>query len=111
MSIAIAHGIDDHSTGSRVTADSMYPVGSITKTYTAVLALQLVEQNIIDLDIPIRKYVDPILTKLNGTTLAKLFPDEPRILESTTREFLAMRSGLADYNDTATTEWHLVRVL
>lgn len=111
MSIAIAHGIDDHSTGSRVTTASMYPLGSVTKTYTAVLALQLAEANLIDLDKPIREYVDPILTKLNGTTLRKLFPHDPRVLETTTRQFLAMRSGMPDYNATANREWAIVRAL
>ena len=34
--MAAAAGFDDHATGSKVTIESMYPSGSVTKTFTAV---------------------------------------------------------------------------
>ena len=107
LSIAVAKGINNHATGSEVTVEMEYPMGSITKSYTAVAALQLGDKGLIDLDKPMHQYVDPFLKKINATTLADWFPDEPRILESTTRQFLQMRSGLADYNDTELRDWTL----
>ena len=105
VSIAIAKGINNHRTGSFVDTDSLYPMGSVTKTYTAAAAMQLAEKGLLDLDAPIAKYVDPILTRLNGTTLADLFAKDPRIVNATTRQFLQMRSGMLDYEDDKMELW------
>lgn len=40
------------------TADTLYHVASVTKTFTAVLALKLVEQGKLDLDEPVSRYSD-----------------------------------------------------
>jgi CubicO group peptidase (beta-lactamase class C family) len=38
-------------------ADTVYRVGSITKSFTAVAVMQLVESGLLDLDIPIAEYL------------------------------------------------------
>src|SRR5689334_15537122 len=40
-----------------VTADTLFQTGSISKTFTGTLLMQLVEQGKIDLDVPIKKYI------------------------------------------------------
>ena len=40
--------------------DTVYHIASITKTFTAILALQLVEQGKLDLDAPVSRYVPEI---------------------------------------------------
>ena len=40
--------------GAPVSADSVFQIGSITKVWTATLAMQLVEQGALDLDAPVR---------------------------------------------------------
>lgn len=40
------------------TADTLYPIGSITKTFTSTLMLQLAEEGKLDLDAPVQPYVD-----------------------------------------------------
>ncbi|HYC91122.1 MAG TPA: serine hydrolase domain-containing protein [Thermoanaerobaculia bacterium] len=40
------------------TADTLYPIGSITKTFTSTLMLQLAEERKLDLDAPVQPYVD-----------------------------------------------------
>jgi CubicO group peptidase (beta-lactamase class C family) len=40
-----------------VTRDTLFQVGSITKTFTGTMVMQLVEQGKIDLDAPVRKYI------------------------------------------------------
>jgi CubicO group peptidase (beta-lactamase class C family) len=40
------------------TADTLYPIGSITKTFTSTLMLQLVEEDRLDLDADVAKLVD-----------------------------------------------------
>jgi CubicO group peptidase (beta-lactamase class C family) len=40
-----------------VTADTLFQTGSISKTFTATMVMQLVEQGKVDLDAPVRKYI------------------------------------------------------
>ena len=42
------------------TPDTLYHIASVTKTFTAILALQLVEQGKLDLDAPVSRYVPEI---------------------------------------------------
>ncbi len=41
----------------RVTPDTLFQVGSISKTYTATMLMQLVEQGKVELDAPVKKYI------------------------------------------------------
>src|SRR3954453_16749795 len=49
-----ALGLADVPTGRAATSDDMYRIGSITKTFTAVLVMQLVEEGRLELDAPLR---------------------------------------------------------
>jgi CubicO group peptidase (beta-lactamase class C family) len=40
-----------------VDADTLFQVGSITKTFTATALVRLVEQGVLDLDAPVRRYI------------------------------------------------------
>ena len=42
------------------TPDTLYHLASVTKTFTAILVLQLVEQGKLDLDAPVSRYVPEI---------------------------------------------------
>ena len=55
----IAHEIGEleFGTGSRVTRDAVFPIGSITKFFTATVAMILVADGDVDLDAPIRDCV------------------------------------------------------
>ncbi len=57
--LTIAHEIGDleFGTGLRVTRDAVFPIGSITKFFTATVAMILVADGDVDLDAPIRDYV------------------------------------------------------
>jgi CubicO group peptidase (beta-lactamase class C family) len=48
-----AHGAADIITHTPVTEDTVFRVASITKTFTAVAVMQLVEQGLLDLDSPV----------------------------------------------------------
>ncbi len=65
-----------------ISEDMYFMIGSTTKSYTATMVLQLVDDGIIKLDDPIGKY------------LPGLVPREDRI---TIRHLLEMRSGLGAY--------------
>ncbi|MEU6676599.1 serine hydrolase domain-containing protein [Streptomyces sp. NPDC046925] len=50
---AVAHGVLNTATGVSTTPDSLFQIGSITKVWTATLAMQLVDQGSLDLDAPV----------------------------------------------------------
>src|ERR1700742_2318349 len=45
-----ASGVLSHATGVEATADSLFQVGSITKTWTATLVMQLADEGLLELD-------------------------------------------------------------
>ncbi|MDF1847581.1 MAG: serine hydrolase [Parvibaculaceae bacterium] len=52
-----AAGVVNLNTGVETTTDTLFQIGSITKLYTTVLVLQLVEEGLLTLDDPIRKWL------------------------------------------------------
>ncbi|WP_228539769.1 serine hydrolase [Nocardia sp. XZ_19_385] len=52
-----AVGVKDVSTGEPATTDTVYQLGSITKTFTALAFMQFVDEGKIGLDDPIRDYL------------------------------------------------------
>jgi len=106
-SVAVAGGLSDHATGTVVTPSTRYPLGSATKLHTSIACLQAAERGLLDLDAPIAQYVDPFLQRTNGTTLLQLYKNNANISAVTTRQALAMRSGVHDYDDAAVQAWSL----
>ena len=75
-------GLAELETKKPISKDMYFMIGSTTKSYTATMVLQLVDDGLIKLDDPIGKY------------LPGLVPRENRI---TIRHLLEMRSGLGAY--------------
>lgn len=48
--------------------DTLWPIASVTKSFTAVLALQLVEDGLLDLDAPVTDYLPELLVADSDTT-------------------------------------------
>ncbi|MFI9062071.1 serine hydrolase domain-containing protein [Streptomyces sp. NPDC053429] len=78
-----AVGVEDRTTGAAMDPNSRFRIGSVTKTFSSVVLLQLVDEGRIGLDQPVDRY------------LPGLLPDD-RI---TVRHLLTHRSGLADYTN------------
>mmetsp|Transcript_26182 Transcript_26182/g.78678 ORF Transcript_26182/g.78678 Transcript_26182/m.78678 type:complete len:472 (+) Transcript_26182:176-1591(+) len=76
--------------------DDMYVWGSITKMYTGPAVLQLVSRGVMSLDDPISVHVDPLLLKVNGTTLEDKFGTA--IKQVKVHHLLHMDSGVPDYD-------------
>ena len=51
------HGVADVTSRVPVTPDTVFRIGSLTKTFTAVAILQLCEQGRVDLDVPANEYL------------------------------------------------------
>lgn len=78
-----AVGVQDRTTGAPMDINGRFRIGSVTKTFSSVVLLQLVDEGKISLDAPVNQY------------LPGLLPDD-RI---TVRHLLTHRSGLADYTN------------
>ena len=78
-----AYGVLNQRTGVEVTPDSLFQIGSITKVWTATMVMQLVDEGVIDLDVP-------VVTYLPGFKVAD--PEVTRTV--TTRHLLAHTSGI-----------------
>lgn len=48
-----AAGVLSHATGVEATADSVFQIGSITKTWTGTLVMQLADEGLLDIDKPV----------------------------------------------------------
>jgi CubicO group peptidase (beta-lactamase class C family) len=53
----LGHGVADIASNTPVTEDTVFRVGSITKTVTAIAVMQLWEQGLVDLDAPANQYL------------------------------------------------------
>ncbi len=51
------HGVADIGAGTPVDQDTVFRIGSITKTVTAIAVMQLWEQGLVDLDTPAGEYL------------------------------------------------------
>ncbi|MFJ2740840.1 serine hydrolase domain-containing protein [Streptomyces sp. NPDC087440] len=76
-------GVRDRTTGEAMNTRARFRIGSVSKTFSSVVLLQLVDEGRLELDAPVNRY------------LPGLLPDD-RI---TVRHLLTHRSGLADYTD------------
>jgi CubicO group peptidase (beta-lactamase class C family) len=52
-----ASGVLSHATGVEATPDSLFQIGSITKTWTATLVMQLADEGLLDLDATVVTYL------------------------------------------------------
>lgn len=104
VSLKLAAGVQDHQTGKLMTPETVIPVGSATKTWTAAAVLQLVEQGRVKFDDPLHLHVDPILLREHNTTLLKLWGN-PTINKITVRETLGHRSGIEDFDNDQVYNW------
>jgi CubicO group peptidase (beta-lactamase class C family) len=54
---AAASGVLNLDTGVEATTDSLFQIGSITKVWTTTVVMGLIEEGLIELDAPLRKYL------------------------------------------------------
>jgi len=78
------HGLADIASCTPVTEDTVFRIGSITKTFTAIAVLQLCEQGLVDLDAPAGDYLRAY----------RLVPAKPGHRPPTVRHLLTHTAGL-----------------
>ncbi len=80
------HGVADIADGAPITADTVFRVASITKTFTAIAALQLWEQGRVDLDAPASEYLRSY----------RLVPRDNRFRPVTLRHLMTHTAGIRE---------------
>ncbi|HZU73035.1 MAG TPA: serine hydrolase [Acidimicrobiales bacterium] len=76
-------GVANLNTGVEVTPQTLFQIGSNTKLYTTTLVMQLVDQGEVDLDSPVRSYVEDLR-----------LADEKAAGQITVRHLLTHSSGI-----------------
>lgn len=82
----VGHGLADLDAATPVTAETVFRIGSITKTMTAVAIMQLVEAGPLDLDAPAGEYLRAYRFRSR----------EPGFQQPTIRQLLTHTSGVPD---------------
>lgn len=103
--VSLAEGPNDRGTGAELTTETRIPLGSVTKSLTAVQLLQAYEAGKIDLNDRASKWVDPALRRLYNYSLADLW--DGRVKDVRVRDLIAMTTGFDDYDDNLLREWTL----
>jgi len=80
------HGQADVTTRRAVTEDTVFRIASITKTFTAIAVMQLVEQGLVELDEPANRYLREV----------RLVPADPSHRPATARHLLSHSAGLGE---------------
>lgn len=82
--VVLLRGWGETSEGEPMTPGTLVPVASLSKSFTALALMQLVEEGRVDLDQPVARYLDEF-------RLA-----DPRSAAITVRQLLEHRSGMSD---------------
>jgi CubicO group peptidase (beta-lactamase class C family) len=78
------HGLADIASHTPITEDTVFRIGSLTKTFTAIAVMQLWEQGLVDLDAAANEYLNAY----------ELIPAHPTHGPATVRHLLTYTAGL-----------------
>lgn len=97
-------GYADKNAGIAMTPGTQVGIGSVTKTFTALAAMQLQEQGVVDIDQPLSRYLPEFRIRTHGedrsqVTLRRLITHSSGV---PTDVFRDMRSDQARYTDVVT---------
>jgi CubicO group peptidase (beta-lactamase class C family) len=81
-----AHGLADIASSTPITQDTIFRIASISKTFTAIAVMQLVEQGLVDLDAPANDYLRTF----------KLVPAKATFRPATVRHLLTHTAGIPE---------------
>lgn len=81
------HGVSDLASGTPITEDTVFRIGSISKTFTAIAVMQLWEQRLVDLDAPANDYLRSYM----------LMPAKESWRPATVRHLLTHTAGVPEW--------------
>jgi CubicO group peptidase (beta-lactamase class C family) len=80
----LGHGVADIASKEPITPDTVFRIGSLTKTFTAIAVMQLWEQGLVDLDAPANDYLRAF----------RLIPAKTSFRPATVRHLLTHTAGV-----------------
>ena len=80
----VGYGVADVESNEPVTQDTVFRIGSLTKTFTAIAVMQLWEQGLVDLDAPANDYLRSV----------RLVPAKASFRPATVRHLLTHTAGV-----------------
>jgi CubicO group peptidase (beta-lactamase class C family) len=80
------HGLADIASNTPITADTVFRIASVTKTFTAIAVMQLWEHGLVDLDAPANDYLNAY----------KLVPAKKSFRPATVRHLLTHTAGIRE---------------
>ena len=80
------HGVADRGAAAAITEDTVFRIASITKTFTAIAVMHLVEQGQVELDAPANDYLREL----------RLVPARPNHRPASVRHLLTHTAGLGE---------------
>ncbi|HWS31490.1 MAG TPA: serine hydrolase domain-containing protein [Actinoplanes sp.] len=97
-----AAGVADRDTGRRLTGHEQFEAGSNTKTFVAVLALQLVDRGRLVLDAPIERYLPDVVPNGGAITVRMLLQHTSGLFNYTGDEVFNTKVFDPDWTPTPT---------
>jgi len=80
----LGHGVANSDSKEPITQDTVFRIGSLTKTFTAIAVMQLQEQGLVDLDAPASAYLRSV----------RLVPAKASFQPATVRHLLTHTAGI-----------------
>ena len=100
-------GTANVETNSPITPDTLFQIGSITKTFTAALILSMAQEGKLKLDEPVGSYAKNLSTKLSRVTLNQLLNHTAGIIDEPDEYGAGDESLMASYIRSWTDEYSL----
>ena len=96
-------GFADTRQRTRITGDSPFPVGSVTKTFVTVRALQLVEEGLLRLDDTVEEWLPGLLPTGDQVTVEQLLSHRAGLGHAIDKQSTGHRRGLDDVRPATST--------
>ncbi|MGE0811922.1 MAG: serine hydrolase domain-containing protein [Vicinamibacterales bacterium] len=101
-------GVANVETGAPVTPDTLFQIGSITKTFTAAAVLSAASAGVVALDRPVSTYVTGLAACVGAPTLAQLLSHTGGLIDEPDEYGPQGEDGLGAYPRTWTAEYCLL---
>lgn len=93
-----SYGYADREKKSAITVDSFFPLGSISKQFTASLILKLAQEKKLDLQAPLNQYLDHLPAAWQGVTVHQLLTHTSGIPECVEKLSITTKDNDACYH-------------
>jgi CubicO group peptidase (beta-lactamase class C family) len=101
-------GLANAETGAPVTSDTLFQIGSVTKTFTAAALLSASTQGVVALDRPVSTYISGLTPCVGAPTLTQLLSHTGGVMDEPDEFGPQGEEGLAAYARTWTSEYCLL---